>query len=142
MELGNLKAAEKHLLRSLKLIKEIFDEHNRYFTARVNWISDLYIRIGRYSDAESMLMKQIDLLEEGDHSNSLVFGESKSLLGYCLFKQSKDLEAEGFLVTGYNIIKEHEDTSNRILKNSLNRILEFYNSKGRSDKVREYSSFL
>jgi serine/threonine-protein kinase len=141
MELGEYKEAEKYLLRSFELVTEIFDKNNRYVTARVNWISDLYIRTGRYSEADIMLRSQIELLENEGHTNTSVFGESKSLLGYCLFKQSKDLEAEGMLVTGYNMIKEHENTNNWDLKRSLSRILEFYNSRGRVDKVREYSSF-
>ena len=68
-----------------------------------------------------------------------MIGLAESELGYSLFKQSKDLEAEGLLVNGYNIVKKNKGEKSYITKNALQKIIDFYSSKGRKDKVAEYS---
>jgi len=141
-ELGNYVEAEKHLLRSFSLLKEIFNFDHKYIISRVNWISELLIETGRFNEAEKLLREQLDSLKGNPSENNWMIGEIKSLLGYSLFKQSKDLEAEGMLIHGFNIIIEKKDKNNLEAKKARNRIVEYYSSKGREDKIKDFTSKL
>jgi eukaryotic-like serine/threonine-protein kinase len=134
--------SEKHLFNSLDLLKKRFRSIHPSVIRRVNWFADLYISTARYFEAEKILREQIDSIEGTKMEKNWLFGESKSLLGYSLFQQSKDLEAEGHLISGFNSLKTLKGIKNSATITSLKRIIEFYRLKKREDKVLEYSSQL
>ena len=111
-----------------------------YRSNRVVILADLYNRTERYAEAEELLRKELSLLKNSDISDVWLIGLTESELGYSLFKQSKDLEAEGLLINGYNALKKYKGEKSYLTKKALEKIIDFYTSKGRTDKVEEYSS--
>lgn len=102
----------------------------------------MYNRISKFDRAENLLREQLKNLKNKSSENLWLVAISESQLGYSLFKQSKNLEAEGLLIRGFNLLKEKKGMKNSNTKKSLERIIDFYKSKGREDKVLEYSSKL
>lgn len=140
MEQKKYNEAEKTMLEALRMFEKLTSYRPSYRAGRILALADLYNRTSRYSEAEVLLRKEITLLKEID--SSWLLGLSESHLGYSLFKQSKSLEAEGLLVNGYNNIKRDKGKNSIHSKKALNRIIDFYKSNNRNDKVKEYSSFL
>jgi len=136
------KEAEGHLVKSFELLKSMLNEDHTYVIRRVNWLADLYIQTSRNVKAERLLRGQAEREDSTKEKNKWLIGETKSLLGYSLFKQFKNLEAEGLLVYGYNTLKKEKSVYNSETQKALQRLLEFYSYKGRKDKVREYSNEL
>ncbi|MCB0748068.1 MAG: tetratricopeptide repeat protein, partial [Ignavibacteriae bacterium] len=139
MEQRKYKEAENAMLKALKMLDRLSAYRPTYRSGRIVSLAELYNRTNRYSKAEELIRKELTLLKKSDIDEDWLIGLAESELGYSLFKQSKDLEAEGLLVNGYNIVKKNKGEKSYITKNALQKIIDFYSSKGRKDKVAEYS---
>lgn len=140
MEQKKYKEAEGALLEALRMLDNLSSYRPSYRSDRVVILADLYNRTNRYSKAEKLLRKELTLLKKNNIDNIWLIGLAENELGYSLFKQSKDLEAEGLLIDGYNLLKKNKGEKSYLTKNALIKIIDFYKSKGRTDKVIEYSS--
>ena len=139
MEQKKYKQAEEAMLNALKMLEKLNAYRPTYRSGRIVTLADLYNRTNRFSQAEELLRKELVLLKKSDISDIWLIGLTESQLGYSLFKQSKDIEAEGLLVNGYNILRKNKGEKSYITKKALEKIIDFYTSKGRTDKVAEYS---
>lgn len=138
MEQKKYKEAEDAMLKALKMLEKLSAYRPTYRFGRIVTLADLYNRTNRFSKAEELLRNELKTLKQNDADDIWLVGLTESILGYSLFKQSKDIEAEGVLVNGYNILKKNKGAKSYITKIALDKIIEFYNSKGRIDKVKEY----
>lgn len=138
MEQKKYKEAEECFTKSIKKLKQLFPESQNYVVGRVNSLADLYIRTGRYKKSEHLLREELSMLKNKDIKDGWLVGLTESLLGYSLFKQSKNLEAEGLLINGYNVIRDKKGKWCSESKKALQRIIDFYKSKKREDKVKEF----
>ncbi|MEE9431373.1 MAG: serine/threonine-protein kinase [Melioribacteraceae bacterium] len=131
--------AEKYLSKSISMLKKNGSSGIPYLFRKIIYITDLYNQTARYDKAQKLLEKEIALVENISIKNRWQIPIAKSQLGYSLFKQDKNLEAEGLLVHGYNVLSKELYKTEETQK-ALNRILEFYESIGRKDMVKKYSS--
>lgn len=139
MEQKKYKEADFDLTRSLNLLKNIFPDDNVYILGRINWLSDLYNRTAKFTQSAKLLKEELNAIKNKPTENHWLAAVAKSQLGYSLFKQGKNLEAEGLLVYGFNTLKEKKGISNLATQKALKRIIEFYKTKGRNDMVKKYS---
>lgn len=140
MEQKKYKEAEDAMLKALQMLEKLTSYRPTYRSGRVVSLADLYNRTNRYSKAEELLRKELNLLKNSDIDDDWLIGRTESELGYSLFKQSKNLEAEGLLINGYNILKKNKGEKSYLAKKALEKIIAFYKTRGRNDKVAEYSS--
>ncbi|MCW8848532.1 MAG: tetratricopeptide repeat protein, partial [Melioribacteraceae bacterium] len=140
MEQKKYKEAEETMLKALNMLEKLTSYRPSFRSGRVAILADLYNRTKRYSEAEELLRKELYLLKKGELDDDWLIGLTESELGYSLFRQSRDLEAEGLLVNGYNILKKNKGRKSHITRKALEKIINFYTSKGRTDKAEEYSS--
>lgn len=140
LEQKKYKEAEETIIKALEMLERLSAYRPTYRSNRVVILADLYNRTERYAEAEELLRKELSLLKNSDISDVWLIGLTESELGYSLFKQSKDLEAEGLLINGYNALKKYKGEKSYLTKKALEKIIDFYTSKGRTDKVEEYSS--
>lgn len=140
MEQKKYKKAESCLLEALRMLDSLSTYRPSYRSGRVVMLADLYNRTNRFLKAEKLLREEVSILKKSSSDDVWLIGLAESELGYSLFKQSKDLEAEGLLIDGYNLLKKYKGEKNSLTKKSLTKIIDFYKSKGRSNKVLEYSS--
>ncbi|MCB0729945.1 MAG: serine/threonine protein kinase [Ignavibacteriae bacterium] len=142
MEQKKYDEAEKLILQSIEMIEKIQNVRSTYKSGRVVSLAELYNRTNRYKEAEILLREEIKELEGKKIDDDWLIGFAESELGYSLFKQSKDLEAEGILITGYNLLKQRKGKESSITKDALKKIIDFYKHKNRKDKAAEYSALL
>lgn len=140
MEQEKYDEAEKCILESIEMLNKIPDFRQTYKSGRIILLAKLYNRTKKFTKAEELLRKEIIYLKNKKIDDEWLIGVAKSELGYSLFKQSKDLEAEGYLIDGYNELKVKKGKSSSYAKQSLKKIIDFYKSKNRQDKVAEFSS--
>ncbi len=139
MEEYKYDEAEDDLVKSINMFKKIFSKEHVYIFGRTIWLADLYNRISKFKKAENLLRDQLRIVKNKPLENNWITAVAKSQLGYSLFKQSKNLEAEGLLVNGFNLLKKKKGKKNSETVKSLRRIIEFYKVKGRKDLVKKYS---
>ena len=141
MEQKKYDEAERKLLLALDMLEKLDSYRPSYRSGRIVSLAELYNRTKRYEEAEELLRTELNLLKSKNDGTWLV-GFAESELGYSLFKQSKDIEAEGLLVNGFNNLKKHKGEKSSITIKALKKIIDFYKSKGRKDKVQEYSAYI
>ena len=132
--------AEKDILQSIKMLEKISNIRTSYISTRVVNLAELYNKTKKYELSEQILRKEINKIKNKKTDDKWLIGLAESELGLSLFKQSKNLEAEGFLINGYNTLKKLKGEESSITKNALKKIIEFYKSLGRNDKVKFYTS--
>ena len=140
MEQKKYKESESCLLEALRMLESLSSYRPSFRSGRVVILADLYNRTNRYLKAEKLLRKELNFLKKNNIDDIWLIGLAESELGYSLYKQSKDLEAEGLLIDGYNVLKNNKGKKSYITKKALEKIIDFYKSKERPDKVLEYSS--
>jgi serine/threonine protein kinase len=140
MEQKKYKEAEEAMLNALRMLDKLNSYRPSYRSSRILSLADLYNRTNRFSKAEELLRNELRLLKSNENDEDWLIGLTESELGYSLFKQSKNIEAEGLLVNGYNTIKKYKGEKSYISKKALKKIIDFYKSKGREDKVLEYET--
>lgn len=141
-ELKKYKEAEIDLSKSLTMLKNIFPDDNVYILGRINWLSDLYNRTEKFTESARLLREELNAIKNKPAENHWMAAVAGSQLGYSLFKQNKNLEAEGLLVNSFNLLKKKKGKNNSETVKALMRIIEFYKAKGRKDLVEQYSSIL
>jgi len=142
LEQKKYNEAEILILRSIDILKEIFGFEHKYLIVRTNWLSDLYNQTSRFTEAEELLRIQLDSVRNKPLETHWLTSVTKSILGYCLYKQDKNLEAEGLMIYAYNAISEQRGKNNPEAQKALQRIIEFYRSQNRMDKVSEYMAMM
>ena len=140
MEQKKYKQAEDAMLNALRMLDKLNSYRPTYRSGRIISLAELYNRTNRFSESEKLLRNELNILKKNDIDDIWLIGLTESELGYSLFKQSKDIEAEGLLVNGYNILWKNKGEKSYLTKKALEKIIDFYTSKGRTDKVLEYSS--
>ncbi|MCB9249982.1 MAG: hypothetical protein H6613_16255 [Ignavibacteriales bacterium] len=109
---------------------------------RVVDLAKLYNRTNRFHKAEKLLRRTVQDIKSRNIDDDWLIGLAESELGYSLYKQSKDLEAEGLLINGYNLLKKKKRKELFHKKKSITKIIEFYKYKNREDKVAEFTNNL
>jgi len=138
MEQKKYDEAEKVMLESVRMLNNLSSYRPTFLSGRIVALADLYNRTNRFSEAESILREELASLRSKNIDDVWLIGLVESQLGYSLYYQKKNIEAEGLLVNGYNTLKKGKGATSSITKTALKKIIEFYNSKGRLDKVKEY----
>jgi serine/threonine protein kinase/Tfp pilus assembly protein PilF len=142
MEQRNYDEAEKTFLRAIGMLENLDSYRPTYRTGRIIKLAELYNRTDRYKEAEEILRKELNYLKSKNIDDVWLIGFAESELGYSLFKLNKNIEAEGLLVNGYNILKKHKGEKSSTTAKALKKIIDFYKAKGRNDKVEEYSALI
>ncbi|MBK8944596.1 MAG: serine/threonine protein kinase [Ignavibacteriae bacterium] len=138
MEQQKFDEAEKAIKESISILEKLSSYRPAFRSGRIVSLADLYNRTKRYKEAEELLRNEIKILDENKIKDGWLTGTIESQLGFSLHKQSNDIEAEGLLINGYNHIKKSKVENSLQTKKALNKIIEFYTSKKRKDKVEEY----
>jgi serine/threonine-protein kinase len=141
MEQKKYKEAEDLILKSINILNNLTDYRPSFKSRRIIALADLYNRTKKHSKAEELLRNELNFLKKNEQYDNWIIGLAESELGYSLFKQSKYLEAEGFLINGYNIVKKSKGEKSDITKKALEKIIVFYTAKGREDKVNEFKTY-
>lgn len=142
MEQQKYDEAERAMSSALEIFDDLDSYRPTYRSGRIIKLAELYNKTNRFIEAENLLNEEIKMLKSKKIDDTWLIGLAKSELGYSLHKQNKDLQAEGLLINGYNILKKQKGKNSSITAASLKRIIDFYRSKGRKDKVEEYSSLI
>ncbi len=104
-------------------------------------LATLYTRQGRYSDAERILKRVVQINENGGANagnllsyspdSSSVLAESQRSLAQVLYKEGNVVEAESMFKTYVNTVRKHKGNSQE-LSEALNNLAAFYKSQNRS----------
>lgn len=132
--------AEKDILRSIQMLNKIPNVRKSYVANRIVNLAELYNKTNRFNLSEQILRNELRKIKNKEIDDKWIVGLAESELGFSLFKQRKNLEAEGFLINGYNILEKHKGKESSYTKNAQNKIIEFYKSIGRNDKVKFFTS--
>ena len=94
----------------------------------------------KYAEAEPLARECLDIREKILPQNWATFNV-RSLLGGALLGQQKYADAEPLLLSGYEGMQQLADTipfaSKKLLKDSLQRLVQLYEATGQDDKARQ-----
>jgi tetratricopeptide (TPR) repeat protein len=100
---------------------------------------------GKWAEAESLARECLTIREKKAPDDWETF-DASSMLGGSLLGQKKYAEAEPWLVSGYEGMKQREDKipadSKRKVKENLQRLVQLYQATGQSEKAAEWSKKL
>jgi serine/threonine protein kinase len=103
-------------------------------------LSGAYLKQKRYAQAESLL-RQILSIQEKKQANSWQY-LIRSMLGGSLLGQKKFAEAERFLVSGYDGLKEREHDippkARKYMREALERLVQLYDGWDKKDQANEW----
>lgn len=104
-------------------------------------LATLYSRQGRYSDAERMLKRVVQINENGGTNagnllsyspeSPMLLAESQRSLAQVLYKEGNVVEAETMFKTYVSTVRKNKGTSQE-LEEALNNLAAFYKSQNRS----------
>jgi serine/threonine-protein kinase len=143
--LARLLQAEGEYLQAEKLHRETLDIRRRVLgnshnltALSLTGLGAVLIDVGRPAEAEALLREALQVYEASLPPGHWRNAEARSFLGQCLADTSRDAEAELHLVAGYDGLHENRGANHPRTRGALQRHIDFYESRGRSDQVADY----
>jgi len=130
--------AEEMFRRVLEMDRKFLGENHPYIAITLNNLGVLQVNKGAYEEAEKSFREAIVVFKKTFPENHWQIANVNSLLGGCLSKLERYGEAEELLVESYSIINKQFGASHRRTIAALKRVIELYDSWGKSDKAEEY----
>ncbi len=95
----------------------------------------------KYDQAEPPLRECVQICEQRHPSHWIRF-QATSLLGAVLAGQKKFADAEPLLISGYEGLRSHRSVDHAdgrpLITDALERVVQFYDARGKSDKAEEW----
>ena len=135
---GSFEEAEKMFRQVLEMDRKFLGENHPYIAITLNNLGGLQVNKGAYEEAEQSFREAITVFKKTFPESHWQIANANSLLGGCLSKLGRYSEAEKLLVESYSIINTQFGASHRRTSAALKRVIELYDSWGKSDKAEEY----
>jgi tetratricopeptide (TPR) repeat protein len=102
----------------------------------------IYSRTGRTEEAEKLLRQAVQIRSENLPETHFLRAVANGVLGGFLTEQKRFAEAEPFLLTSYDSLKNSQSPNSPRIRTALQRLVKLYDDWGRPDAAKEYRTSL
>jgi pentatricopeptide repeat protein len=142
---GKPAEAENISREELAIRRKVFGNEHPEVAATLQCLATFLGDQGKTAEAEITIREALTIREKKLPDDWQTFN-ARSLLGDTLLRQKKYAEAEPFLLSGYEGLKQREDRIPAVdllrLKESLQRIVQLYEAVGQPEKAAEWNKTL
>lgn len=123
---------------SLHILRESLPPDHKDISISMVGIANVYLKAGDPERAEPIFREALQMRIRTVGENTWHTGVAKSVLGECLMAQGRLDEAEGYLVEGYQTLRDEQGPTEAALK----RLVAFYRMRGDETSAETYGRLL
>jgi serine/threonine protein kinase len=136
---GNHAAAESHYREALESHRRLYGENAPFATMLMASLAEQLLARGAAEEAEELLVHAAEILRQHpSQDDPWLLPYVESVQGLYLSKAGDLASAERLLWQGYESMMKMHGTYRIYTKSSAERIIEFYESHGRSEEISKY----
>ena len=139
---GNYREAEVLDRETLDIRRRVLGNSHNLTALSLTGLGTVLTDLGRPGEAEGLLREALQAYEASLPPGHWRSAEARSFLGQCLADASRDAEAETLLVAGYDGLHEVRGAEHPRTRRALQRVIDFYESRGRWEQVADYRARL
>ena len=108
----------------------------------MDYFAEMLVEQKRYEEAETVWKECLAISAKASPKKFVATSFCHMNLGKLLTTVKRYAEAEEHLVKGYEAFREGAGKNHKVTREALNYLIQFYKKQGKTEKVKEYSSFL
>jgi len=122
--LGLMDEAEPLLLRSYELRQQLFGPQNIDVAKSAVALAENYRLRGQYAKAEPLFRHALQIAQKAPGDNTTVTADILHKFGFCLFMDSRDVEAESLLKQALTLLPDPEGSDAAFVRSGLALVLD------------------